>query len=465
MNKYIKIVSPFIFLLSFILILSFKSTPSGKLWKDYSILYVPKECDDSLVMNALGSAEIKDVVSLSGQYLPVSLSENSIEISMMRLNYDSPDFNYLKKRSSFFFDKSAAYRLYYIPSEYKSKISNAIHIIETAGIPCGTDSNSSYPWLLPLIAVLLAGMLFLFCKNKFPYLCGIIIPLLFLYANPFYPVALATCLILLSIFLGTNLWKRKGAVQRVLYKGLIPFMIAISFICAFSGSVRSGFLFIIAAFGTAGALFSFYYAEEFLRTRKSFVPVFIRPAKRIPIFAGKAFTTMSVTTAAAILLLAVFLLTSSDSIRSKVSKLLLPASTSYESEELPQLEDFYRWNWNLKTYPYISLNDGSAVIKNGIESVEFEHYTENEASGLLELKTEIISYDQDFKDSVYTGIDLLKFNSLEKVMKSEGQNFTAGFTASNSYHVSLFGIIMCFICLFILLFIYFSIIIRKGINK
>lgn len=465
MNKYIKIFSPFIFLLSLILILSLKSTPSGKLWKNYSVLYVPKDSDDSLIIKALNDAEIKDVVSLSGQYLPASLSENSIEISMLRLNYDSPDFDYLRKRTSFFFDKSSAYRLYYIPSEYKSKIPAAAHAIEGAGIPCGTDSNSSYPWLLPFIAILLAGMLFVFVKNKKPFLAGAIIPLVFLYANPFYPVALATCLIFLSLFFAANLWKRKGAVNRLLSKGIVPAMLVISFICAFAGSVRSGLMFLIAVLGSAGALISYFYADDFLRSRKAFVPVYIRSAKRISIFAGKAFTTMTIVTGAAILFVAIFLLTSSDSVRSRISKLLLPAATSYQSEELPQLDEYYRWNWNLLTYPYISLNNGSASVIDGTETVEFQHFVENESTGIIENTSESISYDQAFKDSVYDGIDSLKFNSLEKVMKSEGHDFNAGFTATNSNQINLFGIIMCFICLFVLLFIYFSIIIRKGINK
>lgn len=70
-------------------------------------------------------------------------------------------------------------------------------------------------------------------------------------------------------------------------------------------------------------------------------------------------------------------------------------------------------------------------------------------------------YDDDFKINVYDGIDKLSFNSVEKVMKSEGNNFTAGYSALSSSHLNLFGIIMCFICVLLLLFIYISIIIKK----
>ena len=76
-----------------------------------------------------------------------------------------------------------------------------------------------------------------------------------------------------------------------------------------------------------------------------------------------------------------------------------------------------------------------------------------------------MKYDNQFKREVYEGIDSLNFDSVEKLMKSEAEDFSAGYTAVSSYQINIFGIIMCFICLFILLFIYFSIIIRKGIRK
>lgn len=465
MNKYVKIASPLVFLISLILILSLKSIPSGKLWKNYSVLYVQKDCQDSIVISALEKSGIDNIICLSGQYLPALLSENSVEVSMLRLNYDSPDFSYLKKRNAIFYDKSFAYRLYYIPSEHKSKLSEVIRTLEASHIQCGTDSDSAYPWLLPLIIILLAGMLFVFVKNKLPFICGAVIPLVFLYSNPFYPVALSSCLILLCLFFTANLWKRKGSLEKLIKRPEIIIMPAVAFISCFAGSLKTGFLCIVAAAGILSSLIVCYYTEDYFRNKKSFVPVFIRPAKRISIFAGKAFTSMTTVTCSAILLIAVFILTSSDSVRSHISKLLLPASTSNVSEELPQFEDFYRWNWNLKTYPYISINDGQVEVKDGVETVSFRHFKENEQTGIIELYNDELSYDGEFKKSVYDEIDSLKFNAVEKLMKSEGDDFSAGFTASNSYHINLFGIIMCFICLFILLFIYFSIIIKKGVSK
>ena len=130
MNKYTKYISPLVFLITLILLISFRSVPSGKLWKEYNVLYVPANADDSKILPALTKCEIQDAVYLSGQFLPVSLNENSIEISMLRLNYGSKDYEYTNQRKAFFFDKAAAYRLYYIPSEYKSRLGDLVQLIE-----------------------------------------------------------------------------------------------------------------------------------------------------------------------------------------------------------------------------------------------------------------------------------------------------------------------------------------------
>ena len=461
MNKYIKFISPAVFLISLILIFSFRSLPSGKLWKEYNVIYVPVEADDSVVLQAIEGCGIENAVSLSQQFLPLALNENSIEISMLRLNYSSPDYAYTTRRNAFFFDKSQSYRLYYIPSEYKAKLNELIHTIEARGIPCGSDNTASYPWLLPIIVILLAGMLLIFVKHKLAFAAGSVIPLVFVYGNPFYPVAAATCLILLCLFFTANLWRRKDAVKLLLQKRLVPLMLLVSFVCAFAGSLSSGFLYLAAALGTASALYSINAAEEWWRNRKHFVPVYIRSARRVSIFAGKTFTVLTISTGALLFLFAVFFLTSLDSINARVSKLQLPSDSAFLSEELPQFEDYYRWNWNVKTYPYKSLN----AADQDSDFVSFTDFIEDSESGIISQQQLQLKYDDSFRTEVWNNIDSLPFNSVEKVLKSEGEGFTAGYSALSSNHVSIFGIIMMFICLFILLFIYISIIIRKGINK
>ena len=462
MNKYVKIISPLICLISLILILAFKTVPSGKLWKDYSVICVPVSVSDTSVMSAIENAGIGEVISLSGQYLPISLSENSIEISMLRLNYSSSQYAYLNKRNAMFFDKSQAYRLYYIPSKYNTETSALVRNLENAGIECIKDSSANYPWLLPFIALLLAGMLFLFVRNKYVFASGAIIPLVFLYSNPFYPVATATCLSLLCLFYISNVWRRKGALSILLSRHSGPAMLVISFICAFSSSLSTGFLFLSVIAGTGAALYCCMLVEDYIRQKKSFVPVYIRSAKRISLFAGKTFITMSIVTGAVAIFILLVFITSSTSISTSSAKLLFPGNSTNKDEALPQFEEYYKWNWNVKTYPYKSLNNSYSPDENVIS---FSSFVENPETGIINEVITTMTYDESFRKEVYEGIDKLQFNSIEKLMKSEGENFSGGYTATSSYQINIFGIIMCFICLFILLFIYFSIIIRKGIHK
>ena len=461
MNMYLKISSPFVFLISLILILSLKTLPSGKLWKNYYVVCVPVNTADSSVMTAIENAGIQNVVSLSGQYLPISLSENSIEVSMLRLNYKSAEYAYLNKRNAMFFDKSQAYRLYYIPGQYTAETNTLVKLLANQGINCIKDDSSNYPWLLPFIGLLLAVMLFLFVKNKLPFILGAILPLIYLYCNPFYPAATAICLTLLCLFFVSNLWRRKGALTILLSRYSGPAMLVIALICTFAASLASGFLFILVLAGIAAALILCACIEDFFRMKKPFVPVYIRSAKRVSQFAGKAFTSMSIVTGAVALFIILIFVTSSDSITKSSAKLLFPANSNNTESSLPQFEEYYDWVWKVRTSPYRSLN---SQIQNS-ESVSFSSFIENPETGIITEEEATLTFNDAFKQDVYDEIDTLKFNSIEKIMKSEGKDFTAGYTATSSYHTNLFGIIMCFICLFILLFIYFSIIIRKGITK
>ena len=156
----------------------------------------------------------------------------------------------------------------------------------------------------------------------------------------------------------------------------------------------------------------------------------------------------------------VFFFTSNEKIdeSNSQSKIFLPSNVQNalleDKEELVQLEDYYSWVWNIKTNPYKSLNK-----ENNEFYVEFPHYIE-ENGKITETKT-IYSYNQNFKDNVFDSIDELQFDSIEKVIKSEGKDFKGGYTGSKNINANLFSIIMMFFCLIILLFIYFSIIILQ----
>ena len=129
-------------LLSLLVIFTFRSVPSGQIWKKYNILYVAKEADQNAVAAVFSDVGIDDYVSLSNQYLPVNLSKHSPEFSMMKI--DGKD-SYIEKRDAFFFDKSQNYMLYYVPVNYKSRLEDAYAHLSNKKINYFPYSFTVYP--------------------------------------------------------------------------------------------------------------------------------------------------------------------------------------------------------------------------------------------------------------------------------------------------------------------------------
>ena len=462
MKKILKIISPLVILISVVLIILFRTIPSGKLWEKYIVLYVPVECEDSVVLNAINESGIKDAVVLSQQFLPLNISENSLEYAMFKTTSDSDDNKYIRDRKSYFFDKYNKYRLYYIPREYEHNVGKCISILKKSNITCGLDSNGKYPVFFPIVVTLFAVVICFFSKNRLLFGLSAIIPVLYVFCNPFFPVALSICLLLICSFFISNIWKRKGAFSYLNGFLFIPVCLISGLLCGFASSLASGFLFISASTGMASVFVLYYTIENYIRNKKSFIPVYIRSAKSVSICSTDSKTVLAIGAFFVMLLLGIFTFTSSDVFESKTPSVLLPSGSAAPSSDLPQLEDYYRWTWNVTTFPYKSLN---STDKTDDDKIVFPKY--DLENGKISYTEETISYDSDFQKKVFDNISKLEFNSIEEVIHSEGSSFRGGYNSTSSYHLDLFGIIMIIMCYFILLFIYISIIIRarKGAKK
>ena len=97
MKLYQKIISAVVFIACIFFVFALKTVPNGKIWKEYSVLYVPVSTSDSVVKQALNSSNVKDFVSLSGQYLPVNLNPNSPEISLLKSQSEDVKYSYFIK--------------------------------------------------------------------------------------------------------------------------------------------------------------------------------------------------------------------------------------------------------------------------------------------------------------------------------------------------------------------------------
>ena len=208
-----------------------------------------------------------------------------------------------------------------------------------------------------------------------------------------------------------------------------------------------------------GVCILYDFVDLKISSRYSFMPIYILPAKAISIYAGKFKMIMPIILSASFLIILSFMFSSNGKSISSSSKIVLPGNSSAKSDDLPSLEDFYVWNWDVLTYPVKNLN----INSNSSDKVIFPRFVQEENK--LKQINEVMYFNQSFVDDVYKNIDLLDFESIEKVIKNQGENFIPGYNTNSSYPVSLFSAIMMFICFFILLFIYFSAMIRKGGRK
>ena len=447
-------------LLSLLVIFTFRSVPSGQIWKKYNILYVSKEADQNIVTKVFSDCKINDYVSLSNQYLPVNLSKYSPELSLMKIGKND---SYIEKRNAFFFDKSKNYMLYYVPASYKSQLEDAYVHLGNKKIKCGLDTNSSYPFLIPFFVIIFAALLFIFAKNKIVYATGSVFSIVFVLCNPFYSVATALILVHLFLFLLSRLWNREGLFTFLKnQKSFLLLLAAVLLNIIFSTKVTA-LLFIFYAGGLFSALILYKEIEAYMNKKKPFQSLFILPAKRIELFTEKTFFLLPLSTLIVLIFLITSLVSSKTNSASKFSKILLPGKAGVESEQLPQLEDYYQWNWKIKTAPYRSINTKTASDNVDFSSLEFPYYEEED--GKIVLKTKKLTYDDSFKENAFSDIENFGFNSLENVMKSEGGASKFSYVSLNSYNINFISIIMILICFFILLFIYISCIIKRGIKK
>ena len=458
MQKYFKFLSPVVLLTFIILIFIFKTVPVGKLWNDYSVLFIPKDTSEKIVEETLSSCGINEAISLSNQFLPINLSENSIEFTMFKLNATKNDYH--NKRINYFFDESQNFRLYYIPAAYSKQLQDAVHILSQNKINCGVDSKQTISFWLFIFFIIAAVILSIFSKNKIIFIGSALLQLFFIWCNPFFAVSIACIICLLPLFFVSNVWRRKNFLSVIVNNIWSIIIFFASVLCCFSVSLKTGFLFLADIICIVTFLYFFYSIEDLFIQKKLFIPVFIKSAKQVNLFAKKTRIVMYTLLAGTFLSIAFFFISSTNQIQTNKtnSTLSLPSNVNntitVKSENLPELEDYYKWIWNIKTAPYKSLNKDNAD-----NYVEFSHFAE-ENGRIIESKT-IYSYNQTFKDNVFDEIDKLNFNSIEKVLKSEGKDFSSGYVSNGSTNTNLFCMIMMIFCFIVLLFIYFSIMIVK----
>lgn len=453
-------------LISSILTIHFRTIPKGRTWNNYNVVYVKNntvsQTQNQNIEKIFYDSGISEFVSLKNQRIPIMLSHNSIEEAMLKINISSPENKYLYDRQNYFFDSKGEYTLYYIPDMYGKKIDSAVQQLNKAGFTAGIDSTLSYLWLIPIVIIVLAVILTACSRHKIVFLLASVLPCVYCFCNAFYASAIAVIILLLLLFIISNIYNRKGALNTIIKNNFfILATVVISFVAAFSVSLLSGITYIIMLAGTVCAVLISFTLIKSISKRYEFQPVLIRSAKRVSVYGKKSGIILPVILVSVVIILAYLILGSFNITGSKnKDKILLPGKTEVSDSKFPLLEDYFRWNWNVITAPYKSINGNSEYDENHVVYPRFEV-----EDGIITQKNYSMFYNQSFKNEVYNNIDNLDFYSIENVIKDQGNDFLAGYTMAASYNVSIFSIIMMILCFCMLLFIYFSAMIVKGGKK
>jgi hypothetical protein len=462
------LISACISMSSVVLLFLFWTVPSGNLWKGYRIMYVSSSCDNLYAESVIAKAGCTGVIDFASQNIPLVFPAGSPEVSLAAS--DADESGYLFRRSAYFFDKGGNYRLYYIPDEHEKNAEAAVSSLLQAGISCGIDIQTEYPWIIPVICFCFAVFLCILSPHRFVFSLSSVIPVFFAFCMPFYPGASAVCLLLYALFLMQQVWGRKNAFHFLTTNIPVIFFTAASVVIAVMTSFRCGLLFIAAAAGSLSVVYLLWEVEHRRTIKYSFVPVPIRPAESVPFITGKTVRGMAVCASFIMLLIAVSLVSSDFSQRSSKQLQLPSAGKGGISDSLPSLDDYVVWCWNAESAPYRSVNASDYETekrkpKDG-DTVRFPLY--EDSSGRINENAMVLKYDADFRKKAVAQIDGLTFPAVEKLMKKQGKKFHAGYAFSTPGGSGFAYLVLMIVsmCIPIFFFVYtYSQICRRSKNK
>ena len=437
------LIPSFLILLSVVLLLVLKKTPSKKMWDDYSVFYIEETTDENYIENLFKNYNIKDFISLKNQKVPLTVSENTPEYSLSLSSLEHSD--YLDARIKYFFDKSGKFKIYYVENKYFKELNDMCSFIkDTSDFSCGVDSKESFPVFAFLI--LFAFFVFLVFKSekKLLFVFASLIPLLYAFMLPFYSCFTGISLFLLGIFISLKLWNRKGGFKRLLKVRSLHVVFILSFFCQIAQGALCVFLYIMTVISVISVFYLYRLFEEKYFLHFSFKPVQIRSAKTVSLLTKKSYLGVVFNTIAIFLFFvaSIFSFFLSPSLCREY--LLLPSKKG--SPSLVNLDDFFSWRWEALTFPYISLNS-PGNSKYDKKSVSFYVYSDEPDAIKESLK--VMSFDEKFIEDSLNSIENLSYPALEKMFLSQGMKKSYGYSSSGSQNVSVFTIMVVAVSLFV----------------
>ncbi len=442
---------------AFIFLFAFRSIPVFRIWDSYKVVYADKAIPEEKVLSCLEDAGCQNIISLGRQQVPL-VSDFTPVI---------PDsYNeYLTSRLAYFFDYSKSFLLYYVPGGAGQQILKALEdLSQETALQAGIDGIQQYPFAVPVVCVIVFFAFLYLSKNKFTFLFSACFSLLLSFSKPFYPVAAAAVLYMLSCYLAQRIWGRKKAFA-VLKKNpyfIIP--VAAAFLIALLSGWQEGFLMVLCAAGSCSALFLYWTFEAFIDSRNSFKSVKIFSAPQLPLmYPATAFHTL-LCLAPLLVLLFCFIFASHFSFSSgKNLSLPVPADEA-SSASIPSLKDFYCWAWNVESFPYKSLNKSSGFENVQEGSVVSIPRFEEKDGRIFQADSIVMKFNSDFKSRIDKKIESLGYCAIEKLMLRQGENSSVAYSTNENVSIRPDGFSAALIlsCLFVPVFLLLLYVVKSN---
>ncbi len=399
-----------------------KSAPSSKLWKGYTTLSVPAAADEKAVNGVLSEGGCGDYIALESQE------------QVFFGGYESA-------RLKYFYDKNKGYKIYYIPDSNARGAQTAARILQSRlHIDAVLGSRAAFPYVAPLVCVLVFAAFFAFAENKAVFAAASAPALFFAFCNPFYAAAAAVCLELYAFFLAQKMWRRKGWVSCAAKNPFAVLFMSAAFLLSIAAGGARPLYFLLSAACAFCLLLALFNWQIISEKKERFLPVFIRSAKRMGALSVQS-VRRSAFSALGIFALFILLLLGSDLVPSSSEKgLFFPAPTEYNEGErdFPNLDDYYAVKWNALAAPYRTLNKKSSEIPAEGDKVEMVHYTKTPDG--IKSQTEFVrSYDKAFRKEALAQLDLFERAPVEKLWKAQGKRFSVRYTSGGGENAG-FGV-------------------------
>ncbi len=457
-------------LISAVFIFSGRSVSISQIWKGYRVLYVPESAPEESVLALLADSGCDGVISLSSQRLPLSSKFFSTLLGSS---------SYIQDRLGYFRDADGDYRLYYIPDNYEKESNLAVtRLIREEHLNAGLDAKESYPFLVPLVCLMLYAVLLVLSLKKFYFALPGLFVLLLSFSQPYYPVACGCCFFLFALFLVNRVWGRKGAVSTVFKNFYVDFLILFSLLLFMAQSPRCFALSLLAIAASACAILFLRELRIIKDRNSSFTYSLIFMARQIPILYQRTarYLLCLLVPLFTFLLLFIYSAKFSSSISSSGIRMPSPVQVSVmdssapeseypmDSVVLPNAEDYFSWAWGVISYPYVNLNSVTTTPHPSVQEgdkIILPRYEEN-SKGIKRKDEVVLTYNNSFRRDMEKVLDSLDYPAVEKLLVEQDRDVLVMYSAvtqrsgKRSDIFNLFSIILSLVVPVVLCTIFYS---------